>query len=69
MLVVFPCIVKLADYILSPKGQQVLQKYGFISPTKSVPEPNGVGGLLIAAGIAFAVQRKLASHKVKTTSP
>ncbi|MDF5725279.1 MAG: extracellular solute-binding protein [Rhizonema sp. PD37] len=63
-----PNAQKLADYILSPKGQQVLQKYGFLSPAKSVPEPNGVGGLLLAASIAFAVQKKLATKKAKSTT-
>ena len=60
-----PNAQKLADYILSSKGQQVLQKYGVISPAKSVPEPKGVGGLLLAAGMAFAVQKKLAAKKQK----
>jgi molybdate transport system substrate-binding protein len=38
-----PDAQKLADYILSPKGQQVLRKYGFTIPAKSVPKPIGVG--------------------------
>lgn len=49
---------KLADYILSPTGQKILAKYGFNSP-KSVPEPQGVGGILLAVSVAFALQRKL----------
>lgn len=54
-----PNAQKLEDYILSPKGQQILQKYGFVSPTKSVPESQGINGLLLGTGIAFSVQRKL----------
>ncbi|MBC1240289.1 extracellular solute-binding protein [Nostoc sp. 2RC] len=59
---------KLADYILSPSGQKILAKYGFSSP-KSVPEPQGVGGILLALSVAFALQRKLAlkQQKVEVT--
>lgn len=59
---------KLAQYILSPEGQQVLLKYGFTSPQKSisVPESQSIGGILLAVGIAFAVNKKLAlKQKVK----
>lgn len=55
---------QLADYILSPTGQQILAKYGFSSP-KSVPEPQGVGGILLAVSVAFALQRKLAAKQQK----
>ncbi len=53
---------KLAQYILSPEGQQVLLKYGFTSPQKStsVPETQPIGGVFLAVGIAFAVRKKLA---------
>ena len=59
-----PDAEKLAQYILSPEGQQVLLKYGFTSPQKptSVPEGQGVGGVVLALGVAFALQKKLA-HK------
>ncbi|WP_292728565.1 extracellular solute-binding protein [Nostoc sp. JL31] len=53
---------KLADYILSPTGQKILAKYGFNSP-KSVPEPQGVGGILLAVSVAFTLQRKLIAAK------
>ncbi|MDZ8184133.1 MAG: substrate-binding domain-containing protein [Nostoc sp. ChiSLP02] len=55
---------KLADYILSPTGQKILAKYGFNSP-KSVPEPQGVGGVLLGLSVAFALQRKLAAKQKK----
>ncbi len=55
---------KLTDYILSPKGQQILTKYGFNpAKTTSVPEPHGVGGMALALGIAFAMHRKLAKKQ------
>lgn len=56
---------KLAQYILSPQGQQVLLKYGFSSPQKStsVPESQGVGGMVFALGVAFALQKKLAQKQ------
>ncbi|MEH2448477.1 MAG: molybdate ABC transporter substrate-binding protein [Nostoc sp.] len=60
-----PNAEKLADYILSPKGQEVLHKYGFISPTKSVPEPNYVCGLLLAAAMALAFNKKSAQQKIE----
>ncbi len=57
---------KLAKYILSPDGQKVLLKYGFTSAEKStsVPEPDVVGGVVLALSVAFAMQKKLvADHK------
>ena len=57
---------QLADYILSPEGQEVLAKYGFSSlgvTPKPVPEPNTIGGVLLASGIAFALKKKQASAK------
>lgn len=54
---------KLADYILSPDGQKILAKYGFSSPSStSIPEPQGIGGMLIAASVV-AVHKKLATAK------
>lgn len=52
---------KLAKYILSPDGQKVLLKYGFTSAEKStsVPEPQGVGGVILAMSVAFVLQKKL----------
>ncbi|MEH2303476.1 hypothetical protein [Nostoc sp.] len=55
---------QLADYILSLTGQQILAKYGFSSP-KSVPESQGVGGILLAMTVAFALQRKLVAKQQK----
>ncbi|RCJ41058.1 hypothetical protein A6770_36380 [Nostoc minutum NIES-26] len=54
---------QLANYILSPTGQQILAKYGFGSP-RSIPESQGVGGILLAFCVAFALQRKLAKTQV-----
>lgn len=56
---------KLAKYILSPDGQKVLLNYGFTSAEKStsVPEPQGVGGLVLAMSVAFALQKKLVTDK------
>ncbi len=55
---------KLANYILSPDGQKILTKYGFSSPSStSIPECQGIGGMFVAAGVAFAVQKKLAAAK------
>lgn len=56
---------KLAKYILSPDGQKVLLKYGFTSAEKStsVPEPQGVGGLVLAMSVAFALHKKLVASK------
>lgn len=53
---------QLANYILSSTGQQILAKYGFSSP-KSVRESLGVGGILLAVSVAFALQRKLIAAK------
>lgn len=62
---------KLAKYILSPDGQKVLLKYGFTSAEKStsVPESQGVGGVILAVSVAFALQKKLVTSKqqVKVT--
>lgn len=63
-----PNAQKLADYILSEKGQQILHKYGFTSPTKSVPEPNYVSGLLLAAAMGLALNKKIGPAKAKDTS-
>ena len=60
---------KLADYILSPTGQQILAKYGFTSPSTSVPEHQGTGGIALAAAIALLVNRKLASKKQQLKVP
>ncbi|MBD2730116.1 molybdate ABC transporter substrate-binding protein [Nostoc sp. FACHB-892] len=38
---------KLAEYILSQKGQGILAKYGFTAPSTSVPEHQGAGGILL----------------------
>lgn len=55
---------KLAKYILSPDGQKVLLKYGFTSAeTTSVPESQGVGGVILAVSVAFALQKKLVTSK------
>lgn len=56
---------KLAKYILSPSGQKVLLKYGFTSAEKStsVPESQGVGGVILAVSVAFALQKKLVASK------
>ncbi|MGI2902971.1 molybdate ABC transporter substrate-binding protein [Tolypothrix sp. VBCCA 56010] len=56
---------KLAKYILSPDGQKVLLKYGFTSAEKStsVPESQGVGGVILAVSVAFALQKKLVASK------
>ncbi|NEU72319.1 extracellular solute-binding protein [Hassallia byssoidea VB512170] len=55
---------KLAKYILSPDGQKVLLKYGFTSAkSTSVPESQGVGGVILAVSVAFALQKKLVAYK------
>ncbi|MFN6567596.1 molybdate ABC transporter substrate-binding protein [Dendronalium sp. ChiSLP03b] len=55
---------KLADYILSPIGQKILTNYGFTAArTTSIPESQGVVGIVLAIGVAFAIQKKLASTK------
>jgi molybdate transport system substrate-binding protein len=60
---------KLAKYILSPSGQKVLLKYGFTSAEKStsVPEPQGVGGLVKACECRFCLAEKISSFP-KTAS-
>lgn len=63
-----PNAQKLADYILSPKGQEVLHKYGFISPSKSVPEPNYVCGLLLAAAMGLVLNKKFAQQKIEISN-
>lgn len=50
---------KLAAYILSSKGQAILAKYGFGTPSTSIPEHQGAYGTLLALSVAFAVQKKL----------
>lgn len=56
---------KLAAYILSPKGQVILTKYGFSSPSTSIPEHQGAYGTLLALSVAFAVRKKsIATKKV-----
>ncbi|HIK06644.1 MAG TPA: molybdate ABC transporter substrate-binding protein [Trichormus sp. M33_DOE_039] len=56
---------KLAAYILSPKGQAILTKYGFSSPSTSIPEHQGAYGTLLALSVAFAVRKKsIATKKV-----
>ncbi|MFN6571617.1 substrate-binding domain-containing protein [Dendronalium sp. ChiSLP03b] len=63
---------ELADYILSSDGQKVLVKYGFsplgVTP-KPVPEPSSVGGVFLAVGIAFALNKKQASAKKQLVNP
>ncbi|MEH2436583.1 MAG: molybdate ABC transporter substrate-binding protein [Nostoc sp.] len=49
---------KLAEYILSPKGQEILAKYGFTAPSTSVPEHQGAGGILLAVGVALILNKK-----------
>ncbi|MBH8576586.1 substrate-binding domain-containing protein [Nostocaceae cyanobacterium CENA369] len=53
---------KLANYILSQTGQKILAKYGFSSP-RSVPEPQGVGGILLAFCIACVLQRLITKRQ------
>lgn len=52
---------KLAQYILSAEGQQILSKYGFPSLNKStsVPEGQGVAGVVLAFGLMYAQKKKL----------
>lgn len=52
---------KLAQYILSPEGQEILSKYGFPSPynSESAPEWQGVVGLVLAVGLVSGLQKKL----------
>ncbi|MEH2288891.1 molybdate ABC transporter substrate-binding protein [Nostoc sp.] len=49
---------KLAEYILSQKGQEILAKYGFSSPSTSVPEHQGAGGILLALSVALILHKK-----------
>ncbi|MEH2082230.1 MAG: substrate-binding domain-containing protein [Nostoc sp.] len=56
---------KLADYIISPNGQKVLAKYGFSAPSTSVPEPNSIGGSVLAVGLVLALNKKRAFVKSK----
>ncbi|WP_414756011.1 molybdate ABC transporter substrate-binding protein [Anabaena sp. CCY 9910] len=58
---------KLAAYILSSKGQAILAKYGFGTPSTSIPEHQGASATLIALVVAFVVQKKL-SHNRKSTA-
>lgn len=57
---------KLAEYILSPEGQQILSKYGFPSPYKSVPEGQGATGMVLAIGLMYA---NLKMRRVKEPNP
>ncbi|WP_427156889.1 molybdate ABC transporter substrate-binding protein [Aliinostoc sp. HNIBRCY26] len=54
---------KLAAYILSPKGQAILTKYGFGNPSTSIPEHQGASASLLALTVAFAVQRNLSRRR------
>ncbi len=54
---------KLAEYILSQKGQEILAKYGFTAPSTSVPEHQGAGGILLAVGVALILNKKQAVVK------
>lgn len=56
---------KLADYIVSPKGQKVLAKYGFSAPSNSVPEPSSIGGSVVAIGLVLALKNKRVFVKTK----
>ncbi|MHC5738042.1 molybdate ABC transporter substrate-binding protein [Nostoc sp.] len=49
---------KLAEYILSQPGQEILAKYGFSAPSTSVPEHQGTGGILLAIGVALILNKK-----------
>ncbi|WP_445628651.1 substrate-binding domain-containing protein [Nostoc sp. DSM 114167] len=49
---------KLANYIISSNGQKVLAKYGFSAPSTSIPEPNTIGGSILAMGLVFALKKK-----------
>ncbi|MEH2376598.1 molybdate ABC transporter substrate-binding protein [Nostoc sp.] len=50
---------KLAEYILSPLGQEILAKYGFSAPSTSVPEHQGAGGILLAVGVALILTKNI----------
>ncbi|MCC5626129.1 extracellular solute-binding protein [Nostoc sp. CHAB 5715] len=55
---------KLADYILSPKAQDILiNKYKFAPPSTPVPEPSSIGGAVLAVSIAFALKKRQAYFK------
>ncbi|WP_420758943.1 hypothetical protein [Nostoc sp. CALU 546] len=41
-----PAGEKLTAYILSQEAQEILAKYGFRTPSTSVPEHQGVSGIL-----------------------
>lgn len=60
-----PDAQKLADYIVSPNGQKVLAKYGFSAPSTSVPEPNSIGGSVLAVGLFLAFNKKRVFVKTK----
>ncbi|MEH2467909.1 substrate-binding domain-containing protein [Nostoc sp.] len=49
---------KLAEYILSQEGQEILTKYGFSAPSTSVPEHQGAGGILLAVCIGLILHKK-----------
>jgi molybdenum ABC transporter molybdate-binding protein len=49
---------KLAEYILSPEGQEILAKYGFSTPSTSVPEHQGASGVLLALGLTLILNKK-----------
>ncbi len=56
---------KLAEYILSPSGQNILAKYGFSAPSRStsVPESQSISGIFLGASVALLLKKKLASDK------
>ncbi|AFY51245.1 ABC-type molybdate transport system, periplasmic component [Nostoc sp. PCC 7524] len=59
---------KLAAYILSPKGQSILAKYGFSSPSTSIPEHQSAYGTVLALSVAFAIHKKLSVTKKSTVT-
>lgn len=52
---------KLAQYILSPTGQNILAKYGFSKPSTPIPEPSSMSGIFLAAGIGIFLKKKSTS--------
>ncbi|MBW4567465.1 MAG: molybdate ABC transporter substrate-binding protein [Tolypothrix carrinoi HA7290-LM1] len=54
---------KLAQYILSPTGQQILAKYGFSKPSTPIPEPSSMSGIFLTAGIGIFLKKKSTSGK------
>lgn len=58
-----PAGEKLTKYILSQEGQEILAKYGFSTPSTSVPEHQGVSGILLAVGVALILNKKQAFVK------